>query len=284
MSETNEYNHSWLNGRLNYQYINREAQKAMVVGYHPNGKLSFKYYLSDGKLNGLCRAWHENGQPSKEEVFTNGRLLFVRGWFPNGQLKSEVPYKNGKIHGICKSWYENGKLCSQEQHLEHMRHGPATHWYPDGKLKSTERYESGLPHGINTYYDKDGKQIGKKVFVRGVQVTNKIHKLVNSGELTAKHILKIDNTEVRRVCLEELGYGRFLSQLDHEVIDRKDDYELVRINWHKREEPICLVKVMCPSTHVFYTLRVPPRMKNIKEAVAWTFGMKNKEYLPEKET
>ena len=165
-----------------------------------------------------------------------------------------------------------------------MRHGITMHWYPSGRLKSRERFESGLPHGINIYWDESGRLLGKKVFIRGTLITNRIHNLVNSGQLNAQHILKIKNMAVRRICLEEFGYAKFLAQLEHEVIDHKGEYDLVRINWHSREEPICLVKVRCPSTGTFYVLRVPPSMKTVTKALAWTFGMKDKEYAPEVET
>ena len=102
--------------------------------------------------------------------------------------------------------------------------------------------------------------------------------------MTAKHILKINNAEVRRVCLEELGYGRFLNQLEHEVIDKDGDYELVKVDWHAKERPIALVKVKCPSTGAFYVLRVPLSVKSVREAVAWTFGMSKNDYKPEEES
>ena len=102
--------------------------------------------------------------------------------------------------------------------------------------------------------------------------------------MTAHHVLKMRNTAVRRMCLEELGYARFFSQIEHELLDRDGEYELVKINWHKREESICLVKVKCPSTGAFYTLRVPPAMETIKEVIAWTFQIKEKDYQPALET
>ena len=43
------------------------------------------------------------------------------------------------------------------------------------------------------------------------------------------------------------------------------------------------MKVKCPSTEAFYTLRVPPTMKTVEDAVAWTFGMSGIEYSPEQE-
>ena len=63
----------------------------------------------------------------------------------------------------------------------------------------------------------------------------------------------------------------------------KKDYDLVKIDWNKEEEPLCLVKVRCPSTGAFYTLRVPPKTKTVKEAVAWTFGISEEKYILEQE-
>ena len=284
MSAINQFNRSWLNGRLRYEYINPNAQMAQLVGYHPNGKCSFLYFLKDGKLDGFCRAWNETGKIKIEEVFTAGRLLSYTEWFASGQIKSEIPYKQGRIHGIRKSWYENGQLARQCPYVEYMRHGVATSWYPSGRIKSEERFQSGLFHGINTYWDENGKQSGKQLFIRGHLINTKVNRLINSGELTAKHLLKINNAEVRRVCLEELGYGRFLNQLEHEVIDKTGDYELVKVRWHIKERPIALVKVKCPSTGAFYVLRVPLSMKTVQEAVAWTFGMSKNDYKPEEES
>ena len=115
-------------------------------------------------------------------------------------------------------------------------------------------------------------------------MTGDLGERIEKGNLTAKLILRIANTAVRRICLEEFGYARFLAELPHQILDRSGEYELVKIDWHKREEPIYLVKVKCPSTGAFYTLRVPATMKTVKEAIAWTFDVNEGEYLPEVET
>ena len=81
-----------------------------------------------------------------------------------------------------------------------------------------------------------------------------------------------------------MGYSRFLAQMKHDVIEKDGDQELVKIDWIKSEEPICLVKVRCPSTGAFYALRVPPGIKSVKQAVAWTFGVKEEAYVPDVET
>ena len=113
---------------------------------------------------------------------------------------------------------------------------------------------------------------------------DKIAAVLTSGKLTAKDIINTRNAAVRRICLEELGYERFLFQVGGTVIDKDGDQDLVQVDWHKSEEPIYLVKVKCPSIGVFYTLRVSPNVKTVKEAIAWTFRMKPKDYSPQIET
>ena len=145
-------------------------------------------------------------------------------------------------------------------------------------------YQNGRLHGTSKEWDGAGKLRSSGVYVRGLKVPAKIAGLITTGELAAHDILEVKNIEVRRLCLETLGYARFLSQMEHTILDKDGDSELVRIDWHKKEEPMCLVKVRCPSTGAFYALRVPPSTRTIREAIAWTFEMKDGEYRPELET
>jgi hypothetical protein len=165
-----------------------------------------------------------------------------------------------------------------------LLHGEKREYYPSGRIKSLGVYQFGQRHGIFKTWDENGNITEVKMYAKGICLPEEISDLIKSGRLTAQHVLKAKNTSVRRICLEELGYERFLSQSGGRVIDEEDDCELIRIDWHKREEPISLVKVKCPSTGAFYTLRVPPAMETVKEAVAWTFGLNGNEYNPETET
>jgi len=275
-------NYSWLKGNL--QYHNLDHSNGEAVGYYETGKLKFKYPLVSDKFHGACRNWYENGQLCHEEPYSHGLLEGIsKRWYPDGALKAETSYHGGLLDGLDRHWYPNGVLEATWVHVRGNRHGPHREWHDNGKLRLEANYANNLINGVVTRYDLNGKLKHKELYARGVIVKGEIKELLTSGTITAQHILKIRNTALRRVCLEELGYARFLSQVEHTVIEKEGDRELIRIVWHKREEPICLVKVKCPSTGVFYTLRVPPTMKTIKAAVAWTFGMKDKEYLPEQE-
>ena len=80
------------------------------------------------------------------------------------------------------------------------------------------------------------------------------------------------------------GYEKLVAELKGIIIHTDGEYQLIKIDWHKREEPIKLVKVKDPSTDKIYLLRVPLEMKTCKEAISWTFGLSAKDYNPIKET
>ncbi|NQT23171.1 MAG: hypothetical protein HQ579_07025 [Candidatus Omnitrophica bacterium] len=147
-------------------------------------------------------------------------------------------------------------------------------------MKMQMNFSDGLRNGFYKKWTPEGKLILKQIYVRNTKISNRLYARMENKELSAQDIIKIKNAAVRRICLEELGYARFLSQVEHKVIDRDGEYELIKIDWHKREEPMHLLKVKCPSTGAYYTLRVPPHMKTAKQAVAWTFHMKKSEYNP----
>jgi len=276
-------NYSWLKGNLQYHHL--DHSKGEAVGYYESGKIKFHYPLVDDKFHGICKSWHENGQLRHEEPYHRGLLEGInKEWYADGALEAETSYHGGLLDGLARRWYPNGVLASTWAHVRGNRHGPHREWQDNGNLRLEANYSNNLINGVMTKYNLEGKVSQKEVYVRGVIVKGEIKELLTNGKITAQHILKIRNTALRRVCLEELGYARFLSQVEHTVIEKEGDRELIRIEWLKREEPICLVKVKCPSTGVFYTLRVPPSMDTVKKAVAWTFGMKDKEYLPEQET
>ena len=68
-------------------------------------------FYRDGKLEGECKWWYENGQLEEQAFYRDGKLEGeYKWWYENGQLKMQAFYRNGKLEGECKSWYENGQL------------------------------------------------------------------------------------------------------------------------------------------------------------------------------
>ena len=98
--------------------------------------------------------------------------------------------------------------------------------------------------------------------------------------------LKETNQELRRIGFEILGWDRAMSKIPHEVIQADDFGQLIRTkqSLNDGDQFALFVKVQDPSTDRQYLLRVPPTVKTAKEAVGATFGLKEDEYDPIKET
>lgn len=127
--------------------------------------------------------------------------------------------------------------------------------------------------------------------------------IMNPEKITLRRILKEQNIELRRVLIERFGEGRFIKELGAEKIhedkygilwearrdklmenkiDSLSDRDVVRIFGHNRR--IKYVQVQDASTPHEYFIPVPSTMKRAKQAIAWSFQLKEEEYNPQIET
>jgi hypothetical protein len=111
-----------------------------------------------------------------------------------------------------------------------------------------------------------------------------LFKRLSEKKLTAQDIIHCKNQEIRRELLDRYGYDKFLINMRGIVVHTDGEYQLIKLNWHDREEPIKLVRVKDSTTSRWYVLRVPPTMKTVRQAIAWTFDLAEPEYHPLKET
>lgn len=95
-----------------------------------------------------------------------------------------------------------------------------------------------------------------------------------------KWLMETDNAEHKRLLIETCGYARVMKELDSELIHKDGDMELRCIEGID-DETVMLLKVVCPSTKAFYSLRVPPTMEKCEQARQWTFGDEPVELLKE---
>lgn len=103
-------------------------------------------------------------------------------------------------------------------------------------------------------------------------------KLIEGLEITPGNILKCRNAEIKQKALKAMGYEKFVELTKPEVLDIDGNNKLLKI------DDIVFVYLKDSSTPRMYLLRVPPNMKDVKSAVAWTFEMEKEEYTPLIET
>jgi hypothetical protein len=107
-------------------------------------------------------------------------------------------------------------------------------------------------------------------------------------DLTAARISSESNAELRRVMLEIFGYDRYLAETDARPLHRDETGVLWSIDL-PGDEPVVMVEVVNSTpepdgTRRTYYLRVPPGTRTARAGVAWTFGVDEADYDPEKQT
>lgn len=101
----------------------------------------------------------------------------------------------------------------------------------------------------------------------GVTLPEKYGKLPPQ-QWQAQWLIEERNAEVRRVLIQEIGYGRICQELQAKTLDSWQEYTLLKIE-NTDVEPIVLLKMTCPSTGFIHALRVPPDVKSAREAISW---------------
>ncbi|MFW6691636.1 DUF6745 domain-containing protein [Streptomyces sp. MAR4 CNX-425] len=109
------------------------------------------------------------------------------------------------------------------------------------------------------------------------------------SDLTPERIRAEENAELRRVMLEFYGFERYLDESGAEPVHRDGTGVLWRLDVGADDEPVAMVQVVNSTpepdgTSRTYWLRVPPRTRTAREGVAWTFGVREEEYVPVRET
>ncbi|MDX8336584.1 toxin-antitoxin system YwqK family antitoxin [Candidatus Cetobacterium colombiensis] len=107
-----------------------------------NDKFLTLWNYKNGKANGVCKNYYENGNLKFLGEFKNG--------LPNGTLKEynndgililEENYSNGILNGEKKEFYGNGTLKSLETYKDDFLDGPRITYNNEGKPKIKEIYK-----------------------------------------------------------------------------------------------------------------------------------------------
>jgi len=107
----------------------------------------------------------------------------------------------------------------------------------------------------------------KIYFYHGVRLPEQYGQL-HPNKWQSQWLLAEENAEVRRVLIEGIGYDRIIQELSAKQIDSWQEYALLQID-NADVEPICLLKMTCPSTGFIHALRVPPNLTSAREAIRW---------------
>ena len=107
--------------------------------------------------------------------------------------------------------------------------------------------------------------------------------------ITVEEIESCQNAELRRVLIERYGDGRYLEDAGAKVVDSHPHFGTLLEIARPNDEPLARVRVKNSTPEPdgsikIYYLKVPPGMKSVVEAIAWTFSLDKKDYDPALET
>lgn len=122
--------------------------------------------------------------------------------------------------------------------------------------------------------------------VRGIKVPPQL--IEERDKLRVEDIEKERNAEMRSIKLELFGLERYVRESGAELVD-EDRFGALYRRRTAGGEIITVVRVRNATAEADgrrreYFLSVPPNMERARQAVAWTFGLREEEYDPEVET
>jgi internalin A len=104
-------------------------------------------------------------------------------------------------------------------------------------------------------------------YYHGVRLPEKYGK-VHPNKWQSQWLLAEENAAVRQLLIRGIGYDRICQELEAKQTDCWQEYALLQID-NADVEPICLLKMTCPSTGFIHALRVPPNLTSAREAIRW---------------
>ena len=141
------------------------------------------------------------------------------------------------------------KICAVCDRPRHLRFDSQNRLHAEGEPAIE------FADGWNFYYN------------HGVRLPEEYGQL-HPNQWQSQWLLAEENAELRRVLIQGIGYDRLCQELSAKQIDSWQEYALLQID-NADVEPICLLKMTCPSTGFIHALRVPPYLTSAREAIRW---------------
>jgi hypothetical protein len=258
-----EYKKSYKNDRLEEERYYQQDWRIKWKGLFYR-QVTKNYVLERYSSGGsICReiAYYGNGQL----MYNLGRNKNVKIFNPDGTPLTKI--KLSRKQGL---WSGKYGLHLNIPEIKRLTATFAEDWHYElydgsGNVCSWLKGKNGTPlDGV-----KDGHRL---YFIRGIQVPKK----VIDGTYDASYLLSYPNVTIRSEMMKKYGIEQIMQELQGETVDKNEEYELLKFpmpGGNADNRVMNVLKMKCPSTQVWYALRVPPECQNIGEAINWTYGL-----------
>ena len=107
--------------------------------------------------------------------------------------------------------------------------------------------------------------------LHGVRMTE-VHVMTPAEKLNPIDILKESNVDIRRELIRKVGIEMMLTHLPHESLDKKGDYELLKIDFPGLAQDTRYLKMLNPSIGIWHLEGVERTCNSVQEAINWRAG------------
>ncbi|MEG3923500.1 hypothetical protein QUA08_03570 [Microcoleus sp. T3B2] len=196
----------------------------------------------------LSRKYHETPTNLFKKIYLTE--LYISSLGVNiSQKAQEIHHCQKQLFEHCGWIFPFEKICAVCDRPRHLRFDSQNRLHAQGEPAIE------FADGWNFYY------------YHGVRLPENYGKL-HPNQWQSQWLLAEENAELRRVLIQGIGYDRICQELQAKQIDSWQEYALLQID-NADVEPICLLKMTCPSTGFIHALRVPPNLTSAREAIRW---------------
>ncbi|MEG4184916.1 leucine-rich repeat domain-containing protein, partial [Microcoleus sp. Pol14D6] len=217
-------------------------------------ELADSYVRSEQTMGNVFPDYLED-QEYPETPTTLFKEIYLTEWYISSlgvnlsQKAQEILRSQKLLFEHCGWIFPFEKFCAVCDRPRHLRFDSLNRLHAEGEPAIE------FADGWNFYY------------YHGVRLPEKYGQL-HPNKWQSQWLLAEENAELRRVLIEGIGYDRICQELEAEQIDSWHEYSLLQID-NADVEPICLLKMTCPSTGFIHALRVPPDLTSAREAIRW---------------
>ncbi len=192
--------------------------------------------FKDGERNGLTEQFYsDTGKLRLSANYKNGVLDGVfKAYYQNGNMQAEVAYQNGEMNGKFKEYYENKNVRISGSYKKSLQNGEWKSYLEDGTLESIINYKDGMLNGLKEDFYKNGNVWTRREF-KDNELDGIYEVYYEDGTIQLKSKIKNGHT------IEEQRFNHDGTPYNEERTINKDDFkssEQITINEFSDEETV----------------------------------------------
>lgn len=120
-----------------------------IYQLYPKGDTALVASYLNGREEGWCRQWYENGTVKETRFYHRGKKEGRhQGYFENGRLKFEYNFLDGEHQGEAKEFFPDGSPFRLFHYNQGHEEGRQQMWWEDGTVRANYVVRNGEQFGL----------------------------------------------------------------------------------------------------------------------------------------